>query len=218
MLDIDHSDLVRAIQAVQPKGRRRLIAVAGPPASGKSTYADSLVAALNGAGGAALGVPMDGFHLDNAILEARDLLHRKGAPQTFDQSGFAHLINRLQAEAEVIYPTFDRSRDIAIAGAKIVPEACKTLVIEGNYLLLDQPGWRDLHRAWDLSIWVGVDPQVMEARLIQRWVDNGLSPANAKARALQNDIPNAQIIIDGSIAATHMIRTSDGAPQTPKRG
>ncbi len=68
--------------------KRRLIALAGAPASGKSTLAHALCALVPGA----CVVPMDGFHLDNALLEARGLLARKGAPETFDARGFLHLM------------------------------------------------------------------------------------------------------------------------------
>ena len=39
-------------------------------------------------------VPMDGYHLDNAVLVERGLLPRKGAPQTFDVDGLARDLER----------------------------------------------------------------------------------------------------------------------------
>jgi pantothenate kinase len=51
---------------------------------------------------------MDGFHLDNAILTARGLLPRKGAPETFDALGFVRMVERLGTDAEVVIPGFDR--------------------------------------------------------------------------------------------------------------
>jgi pantothenate kinase len=82
----------------------------------------------------------------------RGLLPRKGAPETFDVRGFISLASRLRDEPEVIFPTFDRDRDVAIAGAGMIEEACDTVIVEGNYLLYDAPLWRDLRRQWDLSI------------------------------------------------------------------
>ena len=46
-----------------------LIGIAGPPATGKSTLAERLVADLNVAGTEACFCPMDGFHLTNAQLD-----------------------------------------------------------------------------------------------------------------------------------------------------
>lgn len=99
-------------------GSRKLIALAGPPAAGKSTIAALLCDRLLATGRSAAVVPMDGFHLDNALLESRGLLQRKGAAETFDADGFCHLVGRIaRGDADIVYPVFDRHRDIAIAGA-----------------------------------------------------------------------------------------------------
>ncbi len=180
--------LIRRVGAVRPKARRRLIAIAGAPASGKTTLAAELAEAL---GARAILVPMDGFHLDNRILDARGLRPRKGAPQTFDGAGFVHMIRRLASEDEVVIPVFDRARDIAIAGASVVGPETETAVVEGNYLLLDEQPWRALRPLWDLSVYLKVPEDTLRARLIQRWLDHGLNPQAAEARATSNDLPNA---------------------------
>lgn len=180
---------------------RFLAALAGPPASGKSTVAEELRDAVLALGKRCEVVPMDGFHLDNPILVARGLLPRKGAPETFDAAGFAAMINRLKQGDEVIIPTFDRSRDIAIAGARAIPAECKILIAEGNYLLFDDPAWRPLASLWSLSIFLNVAEPVLEARLIQRWLDHGLTPDAARARAEGNDLPNARRILAARLSA-----------------
>jgi fructokinase len=144
---------------------------------------------------------MDGFHLDNRILDARGLRPRKGAPETFDAVGFAHMIRRLTVEPEVILPIFDRSRDIAIAGAQVVGPATSIAVVEGIYLLLDAAPWTALHPLWDLSVFLDVDEAELERRLVQRWLDYGHTPDQARARAQANDLPNARRIIAESRAA-----------------
>ncbi len=180
--------LIRRVGAVRPKARRRLIAIAGAPASGKTTLAAELAEAL---GARAILVPMDGFHLDNRILDARGLRPRKGAPQTFDGAGFVHMIRRLASEDEVVIPVFERARDIAIAGASVVGPETEIAVVEGNYLLLDEQPWRALRPLWDLSVYLKVPEDTLRARLIQRWLDHGLNPQAAEARATSNDLPNA---------------------------
>ena len=177
-----------------PKGARRLVALAGPPASGKSTRADTLAARLTAAGRPAAVVPMDGFHLDNRILDARGLRARKGAPETFDLRGFARLMAELKAGGEVIYPVFDRDLDLAIAGAGLVEPDCDLVVVEGNYLLFDEPGWRDLRGLWDLAVYLDVADDVLRERLTERWITHGLSAVDARARADANDLPNARSV------------------------
>jgi pantothenate kinase len=194
--------LLDPVLAAPRKGRRRLVAVAGPPASGKSTVASILADKLSASGCPAQVIPMDGFHLDNGILTRLGLLERKGAPETFDAAGFLRLINALAVEDTVYFPKFDRSRDIAIAGAGSVDAECDSLVVEGNYLLLDQPVWRDLVKKWDFSVMLVVQESELERRLVRRWLDQGMSPAAAKARARENDLRNAAMIAEASVPAT----------------
>ncbi len=186
--------LVGLVLAAPRSGTRRLVALAGAPASGKSTQADRLATRLNEEGCAAQVLPMDGFHLHNEILVERGLLNRKGAPETFDMQGLVHLVTRLHDAPEVYFPTFDRSRDIAIAASGCVNETCDTVIIEGNYLLFDQPVWRDLRRHWDLAVRVEVSEDTLKRRLLDRWLSYGLSPEQAKKRAEENDLANAKMI------------------------
>ena len=91
-------DLVDRIDALPITGSRLLIAIAGPPAAGKSTFASALATRLNRDAPRAAIVPMDGFHLDNRILVDRSMLARKGSPETFDAVGFIHMIQRLRCQ------------------------------------------------------------------------------------------------------------------------
>ena len=184
-----------------PQGRRALVALAGAPGSGKSTLADRLASALMAAGRQAQVVPMDGFHLDNRVLDARGLRARKGAPETFDLAGLRHLSERLVAESHVVYPLFDRARDLAVAGAGEVTQACDTVVLEGNYLLFDQPGWSDLRPLWDVSIRLDVSEAELRRRLVRRWVDHGLTQQDAEARADGNDMVNARLLVENALPA-----------------
>ena len=186
--------LARRIGAVAYTGKRRVVALAGPPASGKSTLAET----LERNDSTMQVVPMDGFHLDNALLIERGLLSRKGAPETFDVAGFIHLIRRLKTEDDVVFPRFDRSLDMSIAGAGIIRPETTTILVEGNYLMLDQPVWRDLRQIWDLSVGIDVSLQVLEQRLLQRWIDHGYTPQDAQAKAEGNDLPNAKLVLENT--------------------
>jgi fructokinase len=198
--------LAARILALPPAPLRLRVAVAGPPGAGKSTLAAALVERLNRDGPVAALVPMDGFHLDNAILDARGLRARKGAPETFDALGVLRMVQRLARDPKVVIPGFDRARDIAIAGAAIVGPERRIAVVEGNYLLLDEEPWRDLRPLWDLSVLLSPPVGVLRARLIDRWLTHGHDPAAAEARAMGNDIPNALRVIEGSGPADIVLR------------
>lgn len=186
--------LTDVVMTAPRKADRRLVALAGAPGSGKSTLADHLAQAMTQRGCHAQVVPMDGFHLDNRILSGLDLLARKGAPDTFDVKGFARLAAALGAGMPVYYPLFDRARDIAIAGAGCLQDECDTVIVEGNYLLLDARHWRDLTPFWDLTVRLDVPLSVLRQRLVGRWLKEGLPQKVAVARAEGNDLKNAQAI------------------------
>ena len=175
-------------------GGRHLVAVAGPPASGKSTLASELVDALVERGLSAVMVPMDGFHLDNSVLTARGLLPRKGAAETFDAAGFVAAMERVKAGGEVILPSFDRSLEKSIAGSIVVPADADVVVVEGNYLLLDQGAWAALSALWSISVFLEVDEQELERRLMQRWRYYGYSDEDAMRKARGNDMVNARVV------------------------
>lgn len=196
---MDETGLLAAIMA-RASGRDRLIvAIAGAPGSGKSTLAERLRESIEASGESVAVVPMDGFHFDDRVLVARGLLTRKGAPETFDVAGFRHLMMRLRAcEADVAIPVFDRSIEIARAGAAIVPAETRIILAEGNYLLLDEAPWDSLAGAFDLTVWLDVPVAELERRLVRRWLDHGFAPDKAREKALSNDIPNARRVAAGS--------------------
>ncbi|MEM6372127.1 MAG: AAA family ATPase [Pseudomonadota bacterium] len=182
-----------------PQPHRRLIGVVGPPASGKSTLAATLAQALDAHGAMTSVVPMDGFHLDDRLLEQDGTASRKGAPHTFDTSGFLRLIKALQSRDPVVYPIFDRSREIAIAGAGRVPATCDTVVVEGNYLLLKDEAWARLHPLWTFTIALHPPVETLIERLRARWDEHGKSDA---ARWIEtNDLPNIETVMTRSVPA-----------------
>jgi pantothenate kinase len=191
-------DLVQLIRARATGPDRFLVALAGPPASGKSTLAQSLADRLQP--GARV-VPMDGFHYDDAVLIPRGLRPRKGAPETFDAQGFLHLIRRLRAEDEVAIPVFDRTVELARNAADIVGPGDRILIVEGNYLLLDAPPWRQLAPLFDLTVFLDVPEQELVRRLSDRWQHHGKDAVAARDWIASNDLPNALTVITRSLPA-----------------
>lgn len=189
------SDLADRVTALPKTSARRLVAIAGPPGSGKSSVAEALVTELNARGAQAVVMPMDGFHLDNRLLEARGLLSRKGAPETFDFGGFKATLERVRTEPSVILPVFDRAREIAIAGAEEIGPDTGIVLVEGNYLVLDEKPWRALAALWDFSVFLDVAFSELERRLIARWLGYGYNLDEAREKALSNDIPNARRVV-----------------------
>ncbi|EAR52508.1 hypothetical protein OG2516_05353 [Oceanicola granulosus HTCC2516] len=207
MIDVTEevNQLADAIHAARASRERVMVAVAGAPGSGKSTFAAELHRRLSLQKVRCAAIPMDGFHLDNAVLEARGLKLRKGAPETFDSLGFLNAMRRLREGDEVVLPIFDRTRDIAIAGAVVVEPSCQVVIVEGNYLLFNERPWLALAPLWDISARLDVPVAELRARLIQRWLSHGLSRTAATQRAERNDIPNALRVVEKSLEADFIL-------------
>jgi pantothenate kinase len=180
-------------------GRERvLIGIAGAPGAGKSTLAQALVREL---GPSSAYLPMDGFHLSDRELARLGRAERKGAPDTFDVDGYIALLDRLGARRPgaapvrtVWAPAFDRALDQPIAGAIAVEPRQSIVVSEGNYLLLDQPGWHAVAERFDEVWFCALDERTRLGRLIARHERFGKAPEAAVAWALGSDQRNAELV------------------------
>jgi pantothenate kinase len=174
------------------KARRFVVAIAGPPGAGKSTIAASLHDLLPDSAV----VPMDGFHFDDAILNRRGLRPRKGAPETFDYAGFEALLTRIRAgEADIAIPVFDRDMELSRAAAEIIGADTRFVLVEGNYLLLDEAPWSGLSDKFDFSIFLEVPRFELERRLLSRWREHGKSDEEGRAWVAANDMPNVDRVL-----------------------
>lgn len=187
------ADLI--LSQASAKEGRFIAALAGPPGAGKSTLAEELVGLL---GPSSRVVPMDGYHYDDAILNARGMRSRKGAPETFDVAGYRHLLSRLREEDEVAVPVFDRSLELSRGSADIVTRDHRILVTEGNYLLLNEKPWTDLGAFYDLTVMIDVPESELDRRLLARWDFYGKTPEQARAWIDGNDMPNIRRVQQGS--------------------
>ena len=185
-------DLVARARALVADDRRAVLGLAGPPGAGKSTLAVRLVQAL---GEAAVVVPLDGFHLHDDELARLGRGDRKGAPDTFDVAGYVALLRRLRSEDTVYAPAFDRDRELSLAGAIPVLPEHRLVVTEGNYLLLEEPGWRDVRPLLDECWYVDLDPAVRVGRLVDRHVRHGRTRSAAEAWVARSDEANARLVV-----------------------
>lgn len=188
----DLAELVLRAQPLAAVGRRALLGITGPPGAGKSSLAAAVVDAL---AGQAVLVPMDGFHLDDAVLDRLGRRDRKGAPDTFDAAGYVHLLRRLRAadEAVVYAPRFVREQEQALAGALAVPRDVPLVVTEGNYLLADG-GFARVRDLLDEVWFLDLDPFERRRRLVARHVAHGRTPDEAQRWVAATDDPNAVLV------------------------
>lgn len=182
------------VEALMARGGRRILGIAGAPGAGKSTLAAQLVAHL---GKAAVIVPMDGFHLANAELKRLDRADRKGAHDTFDGYGYVALLRRLRSPrtGETVYaPAFHREIEEPVAGEIPIASDVRLVITEGNYLLLDEGPWSEVHGLLDEAWYVDVDGAQRKAQLLERHMRFGRSREDALDWIENTDEPNARLI------------------------
>lgn len=203
------AELARAATALVPATGRAVLGIAGAPGAGKTTLAEQLVAEVGRTCGTdwVAHVPMDGFHLADDQLGRNGALARKGAPDTFDALGYAHLLERLRHELDcaVYAPGFDRILEQPLAAALVVPPSARLVVTEGNYLLLTEPPWPRARACTDEVWFVTGDDSLRVSRLIDRHVRFGKQPEEARAWVERADGPNAVRVAEGAARADRVV-------------
>ncbi|MEJ1194565.1 nucleoside/nucleotide kinase family protein [Pseudarthrobacter sp. CCNWLW207] len=194
---MDSPEVTQAVAALRHRldgGQRTLLGITGAPGSGKSTFAAWLQRHFGA--DLAVVVPMDGFHLGNAIIDGTPLRQRKGAMDTFDGGGYLSLLQRLvRRDEDVVYaPEFRRTLDEPVAASIAVPASVPLVITEGNYLLAETPQWKEVRAQLDEVWFMDTAPELRLGRLVDRHVEFGMVRAAAEAWATGPDEANAVLI------------------------
>lgn len=192
-------------------GERVVVLLAAPPGAGKTTlslFLEQLGRMMSNMPRVqALG--MDGFHYPNSYLEThvffdgdgacRLLKERKGAEFTFDVSALAASIGNLKTATPQPWPAYSRvMHDVVPAAIEVTGDI---VLVEGNYLLLDAPGWRDLAQMGDRTIFLGADEDLLHDRLVERKVKGGMDRACAETWYEASDGLNVRRVLKDRLPA-----------------
>lgn len=213
--------LLRKLTKMQKKkGSRVLALLAAPPGAGKSTLLSFLekLASEDEQSGNVQIIGMDGFHRRQAYLVSHTVIRDgeeipmsriKGAPPTFDLEKLTERLKKVAAGENCGWPIYDRRLhdpvdDVITVDGDIV-------LLEGNYLLLDEPGWRELKTYADYTVLIQADEDLLRRRLTDRKALGTASYDDAEKFVEFSDMRNVRTCLEKSGDADLILRmTGDG--------
>lgn len=174
--------------------RRTLIFLSAPPGTGKSTLTTfwETLSRQDPDLPQIQTLPMDGFHHYNAWLDAHNLRPFKGAPETFDVEKLAANLRQIR-DGDGDWPQYSRQKHDPVESA--IRVTAPVVIVEGNWLLLDDNKWRALGEFCDFSLFISAPAAALRERLVQRKQAGGLSQADAEAFYLRTDGPNVERVL-----------------------
>ncbi|KAL7226541.1 hypothetical protein ACSBR1_021609 [Camellia fascicularis] len=219
--------LVPTAAAASNPNFKHIVGLAGPPGAGKSTVAFEIVRRVNKLWyekscsfdsqveppEVATVLPMDGFHLYrhqlDAMEEPEEAHARRGAPWTFDPELLLKCLKTLKNQGSVYAPSFDHGVGDPVEDDIFVNLQHKVVVVEGNYLLLEEGVWKEISSVFDEKWFIEVDIETAMQRVLKRHILTGKPPDVAKWRIEYNDRPNAEVIDKSKKNADLLIKSID---------
>ena len=189
---------------------RKVIAyLVAPPGSGKSTLAQflELLSRERSEVDDIRALGMDGFHYTTAYLNSKtidyngkNILMRdiKGAPETFDVDLLVEKIREVRQEG-TDWNIYDRRIHDVLPDYMSVED--DIILLEGNYLLLNEPNWTNVRVLADYSVFIDADANLLKERIISRKVKGGYSREDAEKFFADSDAKNIERVLKNSARA-----------------
>jgi type I pantothenate kinase len=151
-----------------------VIAISGSVSAGKSTFARALQALLArwpGQPNVAL-ITTDGFLYPNAVLEERNLMRRKGFPESYDLPLLLRFLHAVKAGEDVIEaPVYSHLSYDIVPDKKQFVRQPDILIFEGLNVLQAPPRASVLASDYfDFSIFLEADKDILEQWYVERFL------------------------------------------------
>lgn len=199
------------------KASRIVVFLAAPPAVGKTTLCQFLeylsqqkedVTEVQALG-------LDGFHYHSEYINSHDAVVLgktvpmktvKGCPETYDTEKLQKKLEKIKQE-NILWPIYDRNIHDVVED---VTEVMKDIVlIEGNWLLLNEEPWKSIKEIADYTILIQSAEETLKERLIGRKIKGGLSREEAEAWYVNSDSVNVKRVLHTSIPGDLMLKVEN---------
>ena len=213
--------LLLELTRMQKEKKGRVLALfAAPPGAGKSTllaFLEKLAAEHEEIGRVQI-LGMDGFHRRNAYLlshtlvrdgEEMTMVRVKGSPETFDLEKLTERLGSVSRGEICGWPVYDRRLHDPVDDAVTVDG--DIVLVEGNYLLLEAPGWNRLRSLADYTVLIRADADMLRKRLTDRKAKGMSSYEEAERFVDFSDMRNVRTCLERSGGADlTLFMTGDG--------
>ena len=199
--------LLKHLQQLQKqKDERIIVFMAAPPAVGKTTLSQFLeylskeekeLTEIEAIG-------LDGFHYHSDYINTHDAVifgekvpmkQVKGCPETYDTEKLRQKLEHIKTE-DILWPIYDRNlHDVVEDQIKVTKDI---ILIEGNWLLLNEELWKSMHQFADYKILILAEEEMLKERLISRKEKGGLSREEAESWYENSDSKNVTRVLKDS--------------------
>lgn len=200
--------MLRKLTKMQKEKQKRLVIfVAAPPAVGKTTLCQFLeylskeqedITKIQAIG-------LDGFHYPSDYINSHDaIVHGKtvpmkevkGCPETYDTEKLEQKLQKIGQE-DILWPIYDRNiHDVVEDVVKVDQDI---ILLEGNWLLLEEEPWTSLRKWADGTILIRAEEEMLKERLIGRKQKGGLSRKEAEEWYENSDRVNVRRVLNNSV-------------------
>ncbi len=212
--------LAEKILAMKPAKKRLIIAVAGPPGSGKTVFASLLAAVINSLAGEerAVMIGMDGWHFPNQYLDSHEIDYNgqrmllrkiKGMPETFDFQSMAASIEKMGYEDRIDFPVYSRQLHDPVYTGEAVQPWHSIVILEGNYLLLDEMPWKQIQPLLDMRIFLKAERLDLLDGLRRRHRRGGKNAEQVEQQIERVDLPNIARVLNHFACADVIVHKAD---------
>jgi pantothenate kinase-related protein Tda10 len=197
---------VAILRGVEPT----VVGVAGPPGSGKTTFARAVAVAL---GPRAVQASMDDFYLSRAERDAKGLRFR-GGPGSHDLASLVGVLDDVRAQrSPVTMPRYDTHADDR-AEPRRLERAPRPLILDGYFLGYAGDGYADVLERLDVLVFLDVDIETARSRRFDRervLRDEGGGLSEPDMEAFWDEVlePGVQQLVPGARANADLILSID---------